>query len=881
MRGRPIGGRDALVATIAARAAAGAGVVLVADDGCGATTLLRAVAERVRADGRPVGEVAGAPHRRATPGGALVGPGSGPGSGQAAAGPDGAADGDGPTAATLAATAAVEAMVAPEGAVVVVDDAQWLDETSAALLGAVGVEGRAGLVVGVRAGDRLPVSLAPLLRDPDVTRLSLGPLAAGAVADALEAAWGAPVTEAVVARALAVCDGRPGPLAEVATTWPEAGAVAVSRGVWDLVRAVDPPLPPGDHALPSAGPERAALTIVALAGTPPAAAVERVVGLDVLDRLERGGVVEVDDGAGPARLRLARPSAGLVAARTLDASEQRVAFAALVSALAPDDAVDLVDRATWTVAAGGVVPGPEALAAARLALDRGDAPRAELLAGVASTDPAHATEAAVVEALARWRQGRVAEALARLDALAADRADPARLDVLRARLLVRAHATDDVEEARRAAEEALAAADDATAHGLGPTLAYLTLLAGWPTRADAAARTWLAAAAADDPGRDQAEVVRTFAALQAGRRPEPPPPPARSDDTVMRWRRGVEVGIVLAALHRGEVAAAAVAADEFGRAAEAAGDRLFGGWGAVVSGMARLQAGQLRQAQADWVRAWRTFVPLGLGSRLRPVRAGLRVVEALGGAGVRDLAGLGWFDAVPEGPGMLLAGEQARYEVLLALVEQRPDVAARAEVVAAVRPDVAERAEVVAATLDRRGMAASAAAVRHLHSLAEPRRSDVVAALAADASALATAQARAWAADAAARHEGDEAAHLAAVDDLLGLGDALSAHLSLLAARAERPSRVLDDRLRALAAATDLPGPARLATPAVPRLTPRELEVARRVAAGASSRAVAEELGVSPRTVDATLAKVYRKLGIHRRTDVPAALGPDAPEPAG
>ena len=52
----------------------------------------------------------------------------------------------------------------------------------------------------------------------------------------------------------------------------------------------------------------------------------------------------------------------------------------------------------------------------------------------------------------------------------------------------------------------------------------------------------------------------------------------------------------------------------------------------------------------------------------------------------------------------------------------------------------------------------------------------------------------------------------------------------------------------------------------------RQLEIARRVAEGKSSKDVAAELVVSARTVDNHLAAVYRQLGLagrHELTDLP------------
>jgi DNA-binding CsgD family transcriptional regulator len=55
-------------------------------------------------------------------------------------------------------------------------------------------------------------------------------------------------------------------------------------------------------------------------------------------------------------------------------------------------------------------------------------------------------------------------------------------------------------------------------------------------------------------------------------------------------------------------------------------------------------------------------------------------------------------------------------------------------------------------------------------------------------------------------------------------------------------------------------------------LTAREREVALLAANGRSSREVADHLGVSARTVETHLARVYRKLGITGRSELADAL---------
>src|SRR5262249_2371097 len=66
--------------------------------------------------------------------------------------------------------------------------------------------------------------------------------------------------------------------------------------------------------------------------------------------------------------------------------------------------------------------------------------------------------------------------------------------------------------------------------------------------------------------------------------------------------------------------------------------------------------------------------------------------------------------------------------------------------------------------------------------------------------------------------------------------------------------------------------PRRISLHGVEALTPSERRVAGTPAAGATNREIAQQLFITPKTVEMHLSNVYRKLGISSRSHLPAAL---------
>jgi DNA-binding CsgD family transcriptional regulator len=68
-------------------------------------------------------------------------------------------------------------------------------------------------------------------------------------------------------------------------------------------------------------------------------------------------------------------------------------------------------------------------------------------------------------------------------------------------------------------------------------------------------------------------------------------------------------------------------------------------------------------------------------------------------------------------------------------------------------------------------------------------------------------------------------------------------------------------------------------TPVPDELTPQEIQLARIVAQGLSNREAAEHMFLSPKTVEAHLSTMYRKLGVRSRTELAARINQVAARP--
>ncbi|MEV5169571.1 LuxR C-terminal-related transcriptional regulator [Streptomyces flaveolus] len=178
----------------------------------------------------------------------------------------------------------------------VVDDAQLLDETSAALVHQLAVQGRTRLVVAAADGPPAPGAVSRLWTGELLPRLVLDPLSPEDTAQLLAGAGLEPLT---VRRLHQACRGDLRLLRDLVTALTGSGRLVpvpdtgerAWRGPLPVTPAVRERLAP---ALERSGPgERDALERIAFAEPLPLPVEE--LDLDVLERLEADGLIDVDE----------------------------------------------------------------------------------------------------------------------------------------------------------------------------------------------------------------------------------------------------------------------------------------------------------------------------------------------------------------------------------------------------------------------------------------------------------------------------------------------------------------------------------------------------------------------------------------------------------
>lgn len=747
----------------------------------------------------------------------------------------------------------------------VVDDAQLLDDHSAAAVLALVTSGVVRLLVTFRTGEHASDAVTALWKDHLLDRVDLGPLDRAGARALLCRRVGGDVAEGAVELLWTHSRGNPLFLSELARFGVVSGRFVARSGVWCWQGSTGVPprleelLRGRFNDVSTAG--RDALEVLALGEPLPYDTLAAVTGPEAILELDERQLVTSDGSDGVVRLRFAHPLLHAVAARRLTPARRRAIAQRLCRA--PADQVDLPRRASWQEAAGGI-------------------PDAELLLAAADsvlvTDP---------------------ELAARLAERVAQHHDDVRSAV---RL---SHAWAELGQAHRARTALALAArrvrDDRDRFVVGLEEVSFAL---WTERSGRGAARTVAAlrqrlpASFADPLGSAAALVAMFTAR--------PAEALREADAVLGGSpghderiRALTVRMVALTLadrpQEAEVAAAELAAAVEGRELVASRRALID----ALMGLRRL----FHTPGADLPRAsgpsgrWPALDP-GRGggglawSLLRGLRAQMEgneqaAVTALREAYVQQCSGEGLFrsEAVA-GLIVSLAGSGSVGEAAELLAEHPPDEVAvlpglREWAAAAVA--AAQGLDAKAGRLALDAASAATAAGARLVAMwyladaarygAEAASTELARTLPASSGCELTA---AWASGIAARASADPAALVDAAERHLRLGlSATAAELAQQAAAA-RPGPPTSSRRPGARAGTVLRQAHGRLGVVPPALTRREAEVAALAARGLTDRAIAEALVVSVRTVESHLASAYRKLGINSRTELAQMLAAPA-----
>jgi DNA-binding NarL/FixJ family response regulator len=307
-----------------------------------------------------------------------------------------------------------------------VDDAHLLDPASATLVLHLVTAASVFVIATVRRDAAAPDAIDSLWRDAGALRIELAPLSDEAIESLVQRALGGAVEQSVLRRAADSSAGSPLFARELVLGAIEEGRLTVDRGMWRLHRrAVSPSLVTiVTRRMGSlSDEERSALELLALGDPLRLGEAGELIGFELLEELERRGMIAIEPGRQDSVVRLAQPLYGDVLRAELPMLRARalqLRLAEAVAARSPRTPEDALLIARWRLAAGSEVPGELLLDGAGAAVASGDFELAAQLARTA-IDSDLGLPAAILLARALSGAGRDADAeqvLADVEALA-------------------------------------------------------------------------------------------------------------------------------------------------------------------------------------------------------------------------------------------------------------------------------------------------------------------------------------------------------------------------------------------------------------------------------------------------------------------------------
>jgi hypothetical protein len=297
-----------------------------------------------------------------------------------------------------------------------VDDAHFLDDTSAVFVHQLAAELTAFVIVGTRAGVRPPAAITALWKDRLAVRVDVGPLARAEVADLVTATMGLPPAADLEAELWERCRGNPLFATELMLAARDAGTMVERDGVLTMTGGLPSPASLAellDARLTALDDQqRRAAGLLALGGSIPVDVLEQLVEPDALVRLEAARLIVADEHRDRLEVRLAHPLHAEAVRHTLGQLTARQLRRELADALETvgDDTADHTLLIVTLRLEAGVPSSTELLVrATRLARLRHDPVLAERVA-TATMEQSPSIGAGLAVANALWEQGRAEEA---------------------------------------------------------------------------------------------------------------------------------------------------------------------------------------------------------------------------------------------------------------------------------------------------------------------------------------------------------------------------------------------------------------------------------------------------------------------------------------
>ncbi|GAA1982553.1 LuxR C-terminal-related transcriptional regulator [Catenulispora subtropica] len=765
-----------------------------------------------------------------------------------------------------------------------VDDAHLLDEASATVVHQAALSGRATVLATVRSGETVPDAVTALWKDLGAARIDLGALSDTAIADLVGVALPGPVDGITLNRITAAVQGNALILRELIASAREVGLLAQADGAWRLTGPLTAAPRLNELLLARIGAltaaERSALEVLAVAEPVGLALLAELVPPEAVEAVERRGLAVVTADGRRREVRLAHPLYGELLRSSMPAIaalRHNRRAAEVVEALGARRRGDVTRVALWRLDGGGEGVPHLLLAAARqaeasrdlalaarlaqAALDSGGGPPAAMLLASACFDLGrHEAAAALLVSVLESPEEVPEEVLATVPFLLSG---PLGMGGDDAGALLAAIATAErrITTPRwRAQVEAVHGhmLSYVNSTGRARELAEPHLTDPHPaTRGNAL----LGAALADNlTGHLDRAVERldlgTAALLESGL------PMSANHDGLMGWQAWQMCDVpdlagalaMAEATYRSSVDSRARPGQAFACLAWSRAE-LRGGRPASALRYAAEAFAVFREVRSRACQRWAAALRLQAAAQLGDLERARAAAEDL--------------EAARRGPGGVrrLDCEVAVARAWYAAATGDP-AAARAVLTASVEGSLAEGAVGAAVTtgFELLRLGVRAPLIRDLRARVPQdwRLGRLVVDFAAafgDAGALLAVSERFEAFG--MRLAAAETAELAAA----GFGDAGESRRAAAArSRARRLAELCEGARTPLLATATRTAPGRLSR--------REYEIAMLAAGGASNRAIADALVLSPRTVENHLNRAYAKLGIAGRGDLPAVLPP-------